>query len=292
MIRCGWQTRINRLPGPPPGGCLAWPHAAVPGKAVTVSERRGTVLVTGVGRRPSIGAGLALGLADDGWDLVLSYWAPYDDRVGYARGEHDTEDVAADCRRRGSHVQVLAADLADAAAPAGLVGAAAAAGNLRGLVMSHCESVDSSVLDTTVESWDRHFAVNARAAWLLIKAFAERMPAEPTTEVRGRIVALTSDAIAFNLPYGASKGALDRIVIAAAAELGSRGIRANAINPGPIDTGWMTPEVRQLCLAETAVGRLGRPADTADLVRFLMSEAGGWITGQVLHSNGGFRTSG
>ncbi|MGH3300724.1 MAG: SDR family oxidoreductase [Streptosporangiaceae bacterium] len=149
--------------------------------------------MTGVGRRRSIGAGLALGLADDGWDLVLNFWAPYDDRVSYARGEHDTEDVATECRRRGSTVQVVPADLAAVDVPARLVGAAAAAGGLRGLVMSHCESVDSSVLDTTVDSWDRHFAVNARTAWLLIKAFAEHLPAETTTEVTARIVALTSD---------------------------------------------------------------------------------------------------
>jgi len=130
--------------------------------------RRGTVLVTGAGRRRSIGAGLAVGLAEDGWDLVLNYWAPYDDRVGYARGEHDSEDVAAECRRRGARVEVLAADLAEAGVPARLVEAAAATGGLRGLVMSHCESVDSSILTTTVESWDRHFQVNARAAWLLL----------------------------------------------------------------------------------------------------------------------------
>jgi 3-oxoacyl-[acyl-carrier protein] reductase len=252
---------------------------------------RGTVLVTGVGRRRSIGAGLALGLADDGWDLVLSYWAPYDERVAYERGEHDPDDVAAQCRRRGSRVEVLAADLADVATPTRLVDAAAALGNLCGLVMSHCESVDSSVLDTTVESWDRHFAVNARAVWLLIKAFAEQLPAGPATAVTGRIVALTSDAVAHNLPYGASKGALDRIVIGAAVELAGRGIRANVINPGPIDTGWMSPEIRAACIAQTPAGRLGTPADTADLVRFLMSEAGGWITGQVLYSNGGFRTT-
>ena len=254
--------------------------------------RRGTVLVTGVGRRRGIGAGLALGLADDGWDLVLSYWAPYDDRVSYARGEHDTEDVAAQCRRRGSGVEVVAADLAEVGVPARLVEAAAAAGRLHGLVMSHCESVDSSILDTTVESWDRHFAVNARATWLLIKAFAEHLPAETTTQARGRIVALTSDHAAHNLPYGASKGALDRIVVAAAVELAGRGIRANVINPGPIDTGWMTPEIRAAVLAQTPAGRLGTPADTADLVRFLMSDAGGWITGQVLYSSGGFATSG
>jgi 3-oxoacyl-[acyl-carrier protein] reductase len=199
---------------------------------------RGTVLVTGVGRWRSIGAGLALGLADDGWDLRLRL------------------------------------------------------GGLRGLVMSHCESVDSSILSTTVESWDRHFHVNARAAWLLIKAFAEHLPAGAAAGTGGRIVALTSDHAVHNLPYGASKGALDRIVVAAAVELAGQGIRANVINPGPIDTGWMTPEIRSAAVAQTPAGRLGTPADTADLVRFLMSDAGGWITGQILYSNGGFKTSG
>ena len=176
--------------------------------------------------------------------------------------------------------------------PAQLVDAAASRNDLRGLVLSHCESVDSSILDTTVESWERHFAVNARASWLLIKAFAERLPEQrDVSQVTGRIIALTSDHAAHNLPYGASKGALDRIVIAAALELGSRGVRANVINPGPIDTGWMTPEIRQAATLQTPAGRLGTPGDTADLVRFLMSDAGGWITGQLLHSNGGFRTS-
>ena len=106
-----------------------------------------------------------------------------------------------------------------------------------------------------------------------------------------RIVALTSDHTVDNLPYGASKGALDRVVIAAAVELGPRGIRANVINPGPIDTGWMTPEIRELGTKQTPVGRLGSPQDTGDLVRFLMSDAGSWITGQILYSNGGFKTS-
>ena len=120
-----------------------------------------------------------------------------------------------------------------------------------------------------------------------------RAPARrATTEARGRIVALTSDHTAHNLPYGASKGALDRIVVAAAVELAGRGIRANVINPGPVDTGWMTPEIRQTVLGQTPAGRLGTPADIAGLVRFLMSDAGGWITGQVLHSNGGVKTSG
>ena len=250
--------------------------------------RRGTAIITGVGRRRSIGSGLALGLAADGWDLMVSHWSPYDERLGLDRGADDPASIAEECRGLGASVEIVAADLAQVGAADELVAAGLRLGDLRGLVMSHAESVDSSVLDTTVESWDRHFAVNARASWLLIKAFAQTLPDEPTTDVRGRIVALTSDHVAHNLPYGASKGALDRLVIAAAVELGHRGVRANVINPGPIDTGWMTPEIRDACLAETPAGRLGTPADIADLVRFLFSDAGGWINGQLLHANGGF----
>jgi 3-oxoacyl-[acyl-carrier protein] reductase len=253
---------------------------------------RGTVLLTGVGRRRSIGAGLAVGLAADGWDLAISYWSPYDVRLAMERGDHDPQDVAAECRELGRRVDLLPGDLADPAEPERLVAAAAGRGDLRGLVMAHCESVDSSILDTTVESWDRHYAVNARASWLLIKAFAERLPDRPTTEVTGRIIALTSDHTIHNLPYGSSKGALDRLVTAAAVELGPRGVRANVINPGPIDTGWMTPEIREQGTRATPAGRLGTPRDIADVVRFLLSDAGGWINGQLLLCNGGFKISG
>ena len=159
-------------------------------------------------------------------------------------------------------------------------------GPIQALVASHAYSVDSGLLDTSVEAFDRHFAVNTRGSWLLIRAFAEQFPAEAAG--LGRIVALTSDHTAHNLPYGASKGALDRIVIAAAVELAHLGITSNLINPGPIDTCWMTPDLAEALAAETALGRLGRPQDTADLVAFLLSVSGGWINGQLLHSNGGF----
>lgn len=95
--------------------------------------------------------------------------------------------------------------------------------------MCHCESVDSGLLDTTVESFDRHFAVNARATWLLIREYGRRFAAERGT---GRIIGLTSDHTVGNLPYGASKGALDRITLAAAHELAHLGVTANVINRG------------------------------------------------------------
>lgn len=109
--------------------------------------------------------------------------------------------------------------------------------------------------------------------------------------MRGRIVALTSDHTANNTPYGASKGVLDRIVVAAALELADLGVRANVINPGPIDSGWMSDEIRAMGVAGTPAGRLGTSQDTADVVCFLLSEPGSWIKGLVLYSNGGFRTS-
>ncbi|MET0589915.1 MAG: SDR family oxidoreductase [Naasia sp.] len=255
---------------------------------MTRSALRPIALITGVGRRRSIGAGLALGLARDGWDLALCHWRPYDERLGFDRGPDDPAAVAEECRALGARVLLLDEDLADPSVPERLVDAASAEGPVTALVMSHCESVDSSILTTELASWDRHFAVNARATWLLIKSFAERLPPASAGEAGGRIVALTSDHTVHNLPYGASKGALDRIVTAAAVELADRGVRANVINPGPIDTGWMDDTTRRWTTDATPAGRLGTPGDTADLVRFLLSPAGSWINGQVLASDGGF----
>src|SRR5579875_3326177 len=110
-----------------------------------------TALITGVGRRRSIGSGIALGLARDGWNLALNYWRPYDDRLDYDRGTDDPAQVAEECREFGVRVELVAGDLSDPATPARLIGAAAEVGDLSGLVMSHCESVDSSILTTSVE---------------------------------------------------------------------------------------------------------------------------------------------
>ena len=100
---------------------------------------------------------------------------------------------------------------------------------------------------------------------------------------------MTSDHTVHNLPYGASKGALDRIVTAAAVELAGRGVRANVVNPGPIDTGWMDDATRRSGIDATPAARLGTAEDTTDLVRFLFSERGSWMNGQILYSNGGFK---
>jgi len=244
---------------------------------------RRVALLTGVGRARSIAHGIARELAAAGWDLALVGSPGYDRGAGYGGDPGDVDALETELAAAGARTIRLDADLADPDVPARLVAAAIARqGRLDALVLSHSQSTDSSILDTTVESWDRHLAVNARAAWLLIRAFAESDPTD------GRIVAMTSDAVVHNLAYGASKGALDRVILAAAGELGVRGITANAVNPGPVDTGWMDDATRAALTARQPTGRLGTPRDAARLVRFLLSEEGGWVTGQVLTSDGGF----
>ena len=73
------------------------------------------------------------------------------------------------------------------------------------------------------------------------------------------------------------------------AEVAHLGITVNAINPYPTDTGWMTEEVKQGLKPMFPFGRIGEPKDAARLIKFLISEEAEWITGQVIHSEGGFK---
>ena len=248
------------------------------------ASARKAALVTGVGRLASIGAGIARQLAAEGWDLVLAYWPDYDARMPWGSEPDDVVRLTAELEAIGARVHSLPANLEDPETPERLLAEAVRlAGPLQGMVLSHAESVDSGILDTSLESFERHFAVNTRASWQLIAGFARQ-----ASDDGGAIVALTSDHTAFNLPYGASKGALDRIVIAAARELGPLGISANVLNPGPVDTGWMDDGIREAVLARQPTGRMGTPADVAGTVAFLLSPAGRWVSGQLIKSDGGF----
>ncbi|MEV5983273.1 SDR family oxidoreductase [Streptomyces sp. NPDC052114] len=253
----------------------------------TTAPARPLALVTGAGRPEGIAYAIARELADGGWDVAFSYLTSYDARMAWGATPGAAARLSAELAELGAHAIGFEADLAAPDSPAQLFEAVTEGFGGRtvdALVMCHAESVDSSILDTSVESFDRHFAVNARASWLLIKEYGSRFAG---AHRRGRIIALTSDHTAHNLPYGASKGALDRIVLAAAREFAGLGVTANAINPGPVDNGWMPAPLRDQLTEATPLGRLGVPRDCAHLVGFLCSEQGGWINGQLLSSDGG-----
>lgn len=241
-------------------------------------------LVTGVGRRHGIAAGIAVGLAADGWDVALSYWSPADAEKGLPGAPDDPERLAEELRMIGRRVVLVPGNLADVTAPAAITTAAAdALGPLDALVMCHAHQESSTLMTTSVDSFDRHYAVNIRGTWLLVREFAQQLSGRG-----GSVVALTGDHTVGNLPYGVTKAGLDRLVLASAHELGDRKLRANVINPGPVDTGWMTEELRAVNLTQQPLGRLATPTDTANLVRFLVSDQGEWVNGQLLYSNGGW----
>lgn len=236
-----------------------------------------TALVTGVSRAVGIGHAVMERLAADGHRVIAAGWRPYDERMPWG-----ADAVEPDLP--GPFYEV---DFQDPVATAALLDRINRdVGPVGLLVLCHCESVDSDIRTTTVDSFDRHMAVNARATWQLIRSYADQV--DQHGPVR-RIVSITSDHTAWNLPYGASKGAMDRIVLAAAVELADLGVTANVVNPGATDTGWMSPEIEQHVRDHNLQPRVGLPSDVANLVAFLCSSEGEWINAQLLHSDGGRR---
>ena len=235
-------------------------------------------LVTGASRRAGIAAAVVTALEREGWSVATTGWRAYDASGPWGSQPHEAEEIG-----RGRFVE---ADLTDPDAPAHVLNAAeAVVGSITALVVAHTESRAGGVLETDAAAFDRHLAVNARSALLLVGEFARRFRGARGS---GRVVAFTSDALHGEVAYGASKAALERIVIAAAAELGPLGVTVNAVNPGPTDTGWISAELRQRFEQATPLGRVGQPEDAAELVAFLCSARAGWITGQVIASDGGW----
>jgi 3-oxoacyl-[acyl-carrier protein] reductase len=142
----------------------------------------------------------------------------------------------------------------------------------------------------TAASHDAHFAVNSRAVALLMAEFARRRIEQG--QRWGRIINVSTDGSAGfvrEVSYGASKFALESYSRAAASELGRYGITVNIISPGPIQTGYIAPELEQRLNEEIPLGRVGQPEDVADVVVFLASEQARWLTGQLLFVGGGHR---
>ena len=122
----------------------------------------------------------------------------------------------------------------------------------------------------TAAAFDRVFAVNTRAAALLMGEFARRHIARGARW--GRIVNVsTAGAERFpsEITYGASKFALESYTRSAAAELGKFGINVNVVSLGPVQTGWITPELERAILPTIPLGRIGSPEDVADVIVFL-----------------------
>jgi 3-oxoacyl-[acyl-carrier protein] reductase len=163
-------------------------------------------------------------------------------------------------------------------------------GDIDALVNNAGLTRDTLIARMSDEDWDAVLDTNLRGTFQMCRAVARKMLRRRT----GSIVNLTSvvglHGNAGQVNYAASKAGIVGLTKSLAKELGNRGVRANAIAPGYIDTeltGVLPEEVRNLILGNTPLGRLGTPEDVAGAVRFLCSDEAGFVTGEVLLVDGG-----
>ena len=252
-------------------------------------------VVTGVSRRAGIGYAIARRLAALGASLFLHHYAPHDRDQPWGADPGGPEAVLAGVTEalagEGASVRHQESDFSDPAAPDRLIEAAAEAfGQLDILVCNHARSGGDGPLGTlTAAMLDAHWAANTRSAILLAQAFAVRHDGRPG----GRIVFMTSGQdlgpMTPEVAYAASKGALASITRTLADQLADQAITLNTVNPGPVDTGYASPEAHESVRHRFPQQRWGTPDDPARLIAWLVTDEAAWITGQVINTEGGFR---
>jgi 3-oxoacyl-[acyl-carrier protein] reductase len=237
-----------------------------------------TALVTGASR--GIGRAGALALAAAGAQVL----------VHYGRGAKEADGVVAEIRKAGGRADAIAADLAAAD------GASKLARQTRSIVGDRLDILvaNAGVLkvatieETTVEDFDKLFAINVRTPFFLVQQLL------PILSRGSSIVFLSSLAaravVGTEPAYAATKGA-DTLVKHLASTLGARGIRVNAVAPGVVETDMLnftnTDAGRDIALGVQALKRLAQPDDIGGVIAFLASEDARWITGDTIRVDGG-----
>jgi 3-oxoacyl-[acyl-carrier protein] reductase len=252
-------------------------------------------LVTGASRRAGIGYAIARRLAALGANLFLHHYAPHDRAQPWGADPGGTQAVVDGVSQalagQGARLAHLELDLATPDAPAQLVSRALSAfGHVDILVCNHARSGADGPLGTLDAAMlDGHWAVNTRAAILLVQAFA----AHHDGRQGGRIILLTSGQdlgpMREEVAYAASKGALASITRTLADHLADQAITLNTVNPGPVDTGYAPPALHEAIRHRFPWRRWGTPDDPARLIAWLATDEAAWITGQVINAEGGFR---
>jgi 3-oxoacyl-[acyl-carrier protein] reductase len=236
-------------------------------------------LVTGASR--GIGRAIALRLAGEGCAVAVNFRS---DEPGARETQRLAEEAGARCL-------LAPGDVGDPAAAAEIVASTVREfGSIHILVNNAGISADMLTMRLKEEEWDRVLDTNLKGAFLTSKAALRPM----VRQRWGRIVNIAS-VVAFTgnigqVSYAASKAGLLGLTKSVAREVATRGITANVVAPGLIDTDMaahLSDEVRDWMLSQVPMGRIGSVEDVAAAVSYLAGEEAGYITGQVLKIDGG-----
>lgn len=233
-------------------------------------------IVTGGSR--GIGKAIVESLVARGAHVAFSY---RDDDAAASR-------VVEALRAAGGRVMAVKADMARFADVRRLFQAVEDHGVAPEIVVNSAgTAVYKPTAEVTEEDFDQVFALNARGSFLVLREAARRIASD------GRIIQISTGGTAMPAPtagvYLASKAAGELLALSLSKELGSRGVTVNVVSPGLTRTDGLVlpqPAIDHL-VQQTPLGRLGEPADIADVVAFLASDGARWLTGQVIRATGG-----
>jgi 3-oxoacyl-[acyl-carrier protein] reductase len=238
-----------------------------------------TALVTGASR--GIGRATAIALAKEGAQVL----------VHYGNSPKEAQEVVAEIRKLGARADAVQADLASPEGAHVLAKQVRAivGGRLDILVANAVVAKSVPLEETTVEDFDKLFAVNVRAPFFLVQQLLPILGEGSSIILVSSLVARA--AVGTLAAYAGTKGAISTLVKQFAAAFGARGIRVNAVAPGVVNTDMSSfarnDTGRSATLGMQALQRVAEPDDIAPVVTFLASDASRWITGDILAVDGG-----
>ena len=248
-----------------------------------MNKLKGKVAIV-TGGSKGIGAGIARQLAADGAKVI----------VNYATGRSGADKVVADIEAAGGQALAVAADVTNQAEVEALINAAIGNFGRLDIVVNNAGIYQFAKIEESTEAlYRRQFDINVLGPLLVSAA------ATPHLGKGSSIINISSFVtrvfIAESAIYSGAKGAIDAITGVLSRELGPRGIRVNAVNPGLIETegshsaGAMNSDFQTWNEEQTPLGRIGQVKDVAPIVSFLASDEAGWVTGEVILAAGGMR---